>query len=332
MSRNIYIKTAILFLISGFAVFILSCDKGDTYPVPTSIVVRGGNEIALVETALVDSIEVIVKDQDGFAISGAIVNFSVEEGSLSSPVTNVYGKVSTKWTLGPTEGLQELIITAFTADGKTQLDGSPYTVTATAIKLNYGTFTDSRDGKVYITIDIGSQTWMAENLAYKGAGQQITDDEAWYDNWLNDNGWCYYNNDSVNYGSTYGILYQWKVAKDACPIGWHLPSDEKWLKLTKYLGGEDVARGKMKETGTTHWLYPNKGATNESGFTALPGGMRSYNGTFKEIGYRGSWWSITDYSTMTSQAYIRSLTYDGDGLHRSSGNKTNGHSVRCIKD
>ena len=122
-----------------------------------------------------------------------------------------------------------------------------------------GTFTDPRDGQTYNTVEIGSQTWFSENINY-----------AMTDSW-------WYDNSSAN-GDIYGRLYKWYPALTACPSGWHLPTDEEWTILTDFLGGENVAGGKMKEVGTTLWDSPNNGATNESGFTALPGGYRNTNG------------------------------------------------------
>jgi len=109
-----------------------------------------------------------------------------------------------------------------------------------------------------------------------------------------------------------------------------LPSDVEWTELTDYLGGTSVAGGKLKETGTTHWISPNTGATNESGFTALPGGNRFNNGSFSNIGYDGSWWSSTEYST--AHAWYRLLFCDYAGIHRGSSSKELGFSVRCVRD
>ncbi len=94
---------------------------------------------------------------------------------------------------------------------------------------------------------------------------------------------------------TYGVLYNWPAAATACPSGWHLPTDNEWAVLTNYLGDESVAGGKMKETGTSHWNSPNEGATNSSGFTALPGGVRGTSGLFDWQGSFGYWWSSSDY-------------------------------------
>jgi uncharacterized protein (TIGR02145 family) len=152
---------------------------------------------------------------------------------------------------------------------------------------------------------------------------------------------------------TYGRLYNWYIVdnndatkmasnggKNVCPAGWHVPSDAEWTTLTNYLGGELVAGGKLKETGTTHWIPPNTGATNETGFTALPGAYRLGNGPFKYIdygngpisyiGYYGSWWSSSEIST--SVAWSRDIdTYDSS-IGRHFNDKRTGFSVRCVRD
>ena len=159
-------------------------------------------------------------------------------------------------------------------------------------------FTDPRDGYVYQTITIGEQEWMAENLRYlpsvvgADSASQTTPLYYVYD----------YDGSSIseakataNY-NTYGVLYNWVAAKASVPDGWHLPTDAEWKQLTSYIGGYSYAGGVLKEIGTTHWVSPNSGATNEFGFTALPGGTRYYDGTFKRIGEYGYWWSATEIS------------------------------------
>jgi len=115
-----------------------------------------------------------------------------------------------------------------------------------------------------------------------------------------------------------------------CPEGWHFPTDNEWTSLTTFLGGESVAGGKMKETGTTHWYSPNTGATNSSGFTALPGGFRDTSGTFYGISYGGNWWSSTELST--TYAWYRYMLYDGTYVYRDNDFKGYGFSVRCLRD
>ena len=163
------------------------------------------------------------------------------------------------------------------------------------------------------TVSICDQVWMKKNLDvdhYRNGDPipQVTDPTQWAN--LTTGAWCYYNNDPAN-RTTYGKIYNWYAVNDSrglAPVGWHIPTDAEWTELENCLGGESVAGGKMKETGTTHWLSPNTGATNESGFTALPGGSRSYmNGLYYEIGQSGAWWSSTEF---TPFAYGRDIVYN----------------------
>ncbi len=195
-----------------------------------------------------------------------------------------------------------------------------------------GTFTDSRDSNVYKTVTIGRQVWMAENLKYlpRVAGPDNTSATTPY--------YYVFNYDGTNVTeakvtanySTYGVLYNWKAALTACPAGWHLPSDMEWLQLINYLGGLDIAGLKLKETGTTHWNSSNTGATNITGFTALPGGSLDANDGFVDIGWCGYWWSATEYNA--NSAWHRSMDSFSSGVYNYNFNKMWGFSVRCIKD
>lgn len=169
--------------------------------------------------------------------------------------------------------------------------------------------TDSRDGQVYQIVTIGTQTWMAQNLKYEIG-----------------NNWCY-NNDSANC-ATYGRLYDWQTAKGACPSGWHLPTDEEWFTLTNFLGGSSVAGGKLKSV--IGWNASNTGSTNQSGFSALPGGIRVSSGGFDLIGFEGSWWSATEIRP--EEAWRRELNHVNDSLKRYETNKEAGLAIRCLKD
>ena len=117
-----------------------------------------------------------------------------------------------------------------------------------------------------------------------------------------------------------------------CPTGWHVPSDAEWTELTDYLVGTSDAGGKLKETGTTHWNSPNTSATNETGFTALPGGDRGIGGYFRGVGDDGYWWSATE-SYINYYALYRYVYYDNSDVFRYNGkNKEVGLSVRCVRD
>lgn len=211
-----------------------------------------------------------------------------------------------------------------------------------------GTVSDY-DGNTYNTVKIGNQWWMAENLKtthYPNgtAIPLVTDNTIWANlsSISNDDAYCYLNNDE---DSQYGALYTWAAAMNGaasstanpsgiqgiCPDGWHLPSIAEWTELTDYLGGESVAGGMMKEIGTEHWTSPNTGATNEYGFTALPGGGRSHtNGAFQNVGGYGHWWSSTKYDVANS--YYFALNYMSANAYRSTYYKDQGFSVRCLKD
>ena len=192
------------------------------------------------------------------------------------------------------------------------------------------------DGNYYNTIKIGNQIWMADNLktTHYANGDAIPDGTGAGDiSGETDPKYWFAYNDDLNNIYTYGRLYTWYTITDSrnvCPDGWHVPSDAEWTQLTDYLGGASVAGGKLKETGTTHWNSPNTGATNESGFTALPGGYRYYNGSFNFIGYYGFWWSSTENGA--TDAWRRDLYYNGAYFYRNNFNKKYGFSVRCVRD
>jgi len=192
------------------------------------------------------------------------------------------------------------------------------------------------DGNTYHAIRIGDQVWMTENLktTHYANGDEIpdgtgvgdisgeTDPEYWF---------AYI--DNLNNVSTYGRLYTWYTVSDSrnvCPDGWHVPTDAEWTTLTDYLGGTSVAGGKLKETGTSHWNSPNTDATNESSFTALPGGIRGSNGSFAGIGDYCYWWSSTEDSSVS--AFHRILYYNNANFGKNLYDKKSGFSVRCLKD
>jgi uncharacterized protein (TIGR02145 family) len=191
------------------------------------------------------------------------------------------------------------------------------------------------DGNVYLTVTIGTQVWMAENLKTTklidgSAIPLVTDTTVWSN--LITPGYCWYNNDSNTYAQTYGALYNWYTVEtgNLCPTGWHVPTDADWTTLIDYLGGGAFAGGKLKETGTNHWESPNTGATNESGFSALPGGYRNGIGGFYMIGVRGAWWHNNEIDAST--AWTLGIHYSDSNVDGLNANKRHGHSVRCMKD
>jgi uncharacterized protein (TIGR02145 family) len=161
------------------------------------------------------------------------------------------------------------------------------------------------DGNNYRTVKIGTQVWMAENLKttkYRNGDPipNVTDGPAWWN--LPTGAYCNSDND-VNLWTTYGRLYNWYAVNDSrniAPAGWHVPTDYEWSKLIAYLGS--LPGDKLREEGTEHWLSPNTDATNETGFTALPGGYRDNTGTFISIGSNGYWWSSTEQGADQAKA------------------------------
>jgi len=195
------------------------------------------------------------------------------------------------------------------------------------------------DNNSYPIVKIGSQWCMASNLKTSRCNDGtilnlVADITEWKN--INAPGYCWYLNDSLTYGKTYGALYNWNSVNTGklCPAGWHVPSDTEWTTLTTFLGGEDAAGSKMKETGTEHWYAPNTGATNESGFSGLPGGLRFGSGDFgvEDFRKKGYWWSSTKSPVTYPSAYCRVLSYLNTNIGRMGSNKEYGYSVRCIRD
>jgi uncharacterized protein (TIGR02145 family) len=192
---------------------------------------------------------------------------------------------------------------------------------------------DPRDGRIYKIIQIGSQCWFAENLRYSGSIPEITEDEEWKAIWNNGYpidkpAWCYLYNDPAN-DSIYGKLYNWYAVKSEsiCPPGWHIPTDTEWYILTHYLGGTNLAGGKMKSMDG--WDLPNNESNNSSGFSGLPGGYRRSTAGFIDRGISGYWWSSTEVRTT---AFFRSLYYWDGIVYRVNYGKSAGMACRCVKD
>jgi uncharacterized protein (TIGR02145 family) len=190
-----------------------------------------------------------------------------------------------------------------------------------------------KDGNKYNTVVIGTQIWMAENLKttkYSNGDSIPTttldisgESEPKYQ-------WAY--NDYSSNVDTYGRLYTWYAVIDSrniCPTGWHVPSDTEWETLRSNLGSDSIVGGKLKESGTHHWLAPNVGATNETGFTALPGGYRTFDGDYVVINESGWFWSTSDNSPL---AWGRAMHNNDNILFRWGFIKSAGVSVRCIRN
>jgi len=193
------------------------------------------------------------------------------------------------------------------------------------------------DGNTYYTVIIGTQEWMMENLKatkYRNgdAIPLVPDEDTQWEN-LTTGAYCNKDNDT-SISNTYGNLYNWYSVNDTrniAPNGWHVPSDSEWVVLENYLGGSEIAGGKLKEAGTFHWSYPNTGGDNTSGFMGLPGGSRPYSGDMSNIGVSAYWWSSADSNA--TLAFARHLDIYGAYIERSYAYKGKvGFSVRCVKD
>lgn len=197
--------------------------------------------------------------------------------------------------------------------------------------LTYGNVTDI-DGNKYATIQIGFQTWMAENLKTTKYNDgtpifRVLIDEHWGN--TTDGQYAIYDNNAAN-NTIYGKLYNWNAVNTGklCPTGWHIPTDAEWTTLTNFLGGESVAGDKMKST--TGWARPNTDASNSSGFSGLPGGRRDGYGIFNYIGDYGYWWSSREANT--DYAWYRYMNYSFSTVTREDFGKSVGFSCRCVRD
>ena len=171
-----------------------------------------------------------------------------------------------------------------------------------------GIFTDPRDQKTYKYVTIGKQVWMAENLAYEPSNGKY---------------WAYGNDEGKV--AKYGYLYDWQTAKNVCPTGWHLPSDAEWDQLTGFVGSNKGTKLKAKSGWSS-----NGNGTDDYGFSALPGGYRSYDGYFYNVGGEGLWWSST--RTKAGNAWYRYMSCSSSYVFRNYDGKSWGFSVRCVRD
>ena len=249
---------------------------------------------------------------------GEVVNFTDQSTNSPTSWSWNFGDDGTSTAQNPSytysnAGTYTVSLTATNANGSNTKTKNSY-ITVTSNWQCGDSLTDNRNGQIYNTVQIGNQCWMAENLNF--------------------NGTCY--NWSADNCDTYGGLYDWLAATQACPVGWHLPSNTEWTELINYHGGTNVAGGKMKSTSL--WNPPNTGATNEHGFTALPAGYYAPPNSpyFYNLGNRTVFWSSTAAPDCQGyqMAYARKLKYDVANISGSNNSwaRSFGFSVRCVKD
>lgn len=261
--------------------------------------------------------------------------------TTDSAATGIFSSVLTPLSANTTYYLR-----AYATNSDGTVYGNQITFTTLNIVFTVGTGVTDGDGEFYPSVIINGKQWMKKNLnvsKYKNGDviPQVTDAATW--DALTTGAWCYYENDTAN-GPVYGKLYNWYAVNDPrglAPLGWHIPTDAEWTLLTDFLGGENVAGKKMKETGTTNWATSTSYSSNQSGFTAVPGGQGYFNynfvaGTtpaltdlFKYKGNVAYWWSSTANQDLV---WTRDVTYQSDGVVRSGVIKKSALSVRCVKN
>ena len=298
------------------------------------------------------TISFIAPSDNGAYTQGEVITFSVEVGDPEEDIKEVrfYSNdvgigsdqnwpYSFEWeTSNVNEGI-------YTIRAEAIDNGNAKSYAEISIRVFEGSIAIDHDGNVYHTVVIGDQWWMAENLKvshYRDGTpiNYVTDNSAWAT--LTTEAYCIYINNSLLEVNNYGALYNWYAVngdidgdgikeKEIAPEGWHVPEDAEWQILIDYLGGSGIAGGKLKESGTNHWSNPNEGATNESEFTVLPGGLRDFsNGTYNDMGDYAGFWTATESGS--GHPWAISLFSNYSGVNRSSTLKGYGLSVRCVKD
>lgn len=279
-NKNIFIQLSLL-VIGLFLVFALGCIKEEVPTVSTTEITN-----VTMSSAISGG---YVEDDGGMGIIDCGICWSTNDNPTiaDNKTIDTLGAFGFESSITGLEANTTYYVRAYATNSV----GTGYGNVISFKTSGFSTFTDPRDGNVYKTIQIGNQIWMAENLKYLPSVVGYETGSVTYPYY-----YVYgYNGTNIsdakateNY-ATYGVLYNWSAVmggamnsnnnpsgvRGVCPEGWHVPSEAEWTELTDFLGGEVVAGGKLKETGTEHWKTPNKGATNETGFTALAGGMRS---------------------------------------------------------
>ena len=316
-------------------------------PLDGDIIMKGG----------IVPVKAMAEDEDGTIVE---INIYVEgkEVAAAEATTLVYD-----WNTADLE-VGVYVVSALTRDDQDASDAANHWVLLDTPggfnpDLNYGSVNDV-EGNSYGTIEIGTQVWMAENLKvtqYPDGSPitQLSDEAEWNAMTPDVQAYCWYNN-QAEYSDTSGVLYTWAAVMNGalstntipsgiqgvCPDGWHIPSDAEWKVLEMFLGmseanannydwrGSDEG-GQLKEKGFSNWLFPNTGASNSSGFTAVPGGFRSAKGLFYSVDQSAAWWSATEEEA-TDKSWYRTLSFDKEQVYRQYNDMRLGLSVRCVKD
>lgn len=310
--------------------------------VATNVSGSSTSKISEFTTASFPNPVAVIKQAENVTISSAKLTAKIVPGQANVSVSFEYQENNSSWQsqILPDKfsGLDSIKVTfdLFELQANTQYNfrvKAGGTVSEISSFMTYAVA--DFDGNLYHTVTIGTQTWLKEN--FKGTHfangdpiPNVTNQTAW--NNLVTPGYCYYNNDS-KYAKVYGALYNFYAFNDSrgLIIGFHSPSLDEWTTLSNYLGGAEIAGGKMKETGYEHWIRPNEGATNSSGFTGLPSGVRQDK--FSNFGDWTVFWSTTKFMGMNSRASAPELSEIFALLQLNGGSDLNrGFSVRLLKN
>ncbi|MCF8299016.1 MAG: fibrobacter succinogenes major paralogous domain-containing protein [Saprospiraceae bacterium] len=334
------------YLLSLTGLFILlftACEKHETFEKGRYINYRPIEEIPSVTTIAVSEITPtlancggIITSDGELAIQAKGVCWSTDSTPLITDNKTTDGVGSEKFS-SAISGLNPNTIYYIRAYATNTLGTAYGSVISFITKQEKGTKVYDIDSNIYYCDTIGTQVWLIENLKTTryndGIAIPLVTGNTFWSNQISD-GYCWYYHDKSKYKNPYGALYNWHTVNSGklCPTGWHVPTDAEWTILTDYLGGESIAAIKLKESGTTHWIPSNIISTNESGFTALPGGYRDTTGQFLDIGIRGGWWTSTEDSSNFYNAWNCRMEYINSKVNKSDYSKKIGFSVRCIKD
>jgi uncharacterized protein (TIGR02145 family) len=351
--KRLFRNSGIVILLLGTAIYLPSCKKEEASPNPPVVATTNVSEITQT-TALIQG---IVKDDGGDAITAKGICWSTSPNPTTSSdkTIDVSGSNSFTSSLSGLTANTKYHVRAYATNSAGTSYGNEFTFKTNDIfiikgsniifnpNLTYGTISDV-DGNIYETIQIGNQVWMAENLkTTRLIDGTLIKNMIYGIEWVKTPAYSWYNNDASKYGADYGALYNWFTVNTdkLCPAGWHLPSDAEWNTLITYLGGVSNVSSKLMETGTVHWLNPNTGATNSSGFTGLPGGFRfadydditGYFDYFTDLGYSSYWWLSVEagdpnYALAASISSREDFSATGVGQIR----KNDHLSVRCVKN
>ena len=286
-----------------------SCEKEPDPFANDMFIIAGNNQNGYINLALTEPVTLLVHDQNGLPFPGKTVNIAVDEigfGTVSSGTSSgadiqvqsdSTGSIFFVWTLGSSIGTQSITVSAAEVSTTLQIQCRAYPW-----------LQDSRDNKIYKTIEVGTQNWMAENLSYQSPGAVD-----------------YFKDSNTVIPAVYGKLYQWSEAINVCPSGWHLPSDNEWTTLQQYIGGSNVG---YELKSSNNWLQGN--GSNSYGMNVYPAGLMKPDSSFIGLGTQTWFWSATEFDA--DNARLRKIFSSSDGVTQGYNNKAHGLSIRCVKD